>query len=71
MCWTSNHKILIEMAQWHISLSTFSNQIFDLLDFSITDLSFADFLLQGRFYFNSDPSSMRNYAQIESSQIFH
>jgi hypothetical protein len=51
--------------------STFSNQIFDLLDFSIIDLSFADFLLQGRFYFNSDPFSVRNYSQVESSKIFY
>jgi hypothetical protein len=51
--------------------STFSNQIFDLLDFSITDLTLADFLLQGRFYFNSDPFSVRNYSQVESSKIFY
>jgi hypothetical protein len=51
--------------------STFSNQIFDLLDFSITDLSFVDLLFQGRFYFNSDSFSVCNYSQVESSKIFN
>jgi hypothetical protein len=51
--------------------STFSNQIFDLLDFSITDLSLLYFPLQGRFYFNSESFSMRNYSQVEFSKILH
>jgi hypothetical protein len=42
--------------------STFSHQIFDFLDFSITDLTLAYFLLQGRFYFNSDSFSVCNYS---------
>ena len=51
--------------------STFSHQIFDFLDFSIIDLTLAYFLLQGRFYFNSDPLSVCNYSQVESSKIFY
>jgi hypothetical protein len=41
---------------------TFSHQIFDFSNFSITDLTFVDFLLQGRFHFNSDPFSVCNYS---------
>jgi hypothetical protein len=51
--------------------STFSNQIFYLLYFSITNLTLADFLLQGRFHFNSDSFSVSNYSQVESSKIFN
>jgi hypothetical protein len=51
--------------------STFRNQIFDLLDFSTTDLSLVYLLLQVRFYFNSDSFSVCNYSQVESSKIFH
>jgi hypothetical protein len=42
--------------------SPFSHQILDFLDFSITDLTLAYFLLQGRFHFDSDPFSMCNYS---------
>jgi hypothetical protein len=42
--------------------STFSNQIFDLLYFSITNLTLTYFLLQGRFHINSDSFSMCNYS---------
>jgi hypothetical protein len=41
--------------------STFSNQILNLLYFSITYLSFADFLLQSRFHINSNSFSVSNY----------
>jgi hypothetical protein len=51
--------------------STFSNQIFDLLDFSITDLTLVYFLLQGRFYFNSYSFSVCNYSQVESFKVFN
>jgi hypothetical protein len=51
--------------------STFSNQIFDLLNFSITNLTLADFLLQGTFHFNSDSLSMCNYSQVESPEILN
>ena len=51
--------------------STFSHQIFDFLDFSITDLTLVYFLLQGRFHFDSDPFSMCNYSQVESFKIFY
>jgi hypothetical protein len=51
--------------------STFSNQILDLLDFSITDLTLAYFLLQGRFNFNSYTFSVCNYSQVESSKVFN
>jgi hypothetical protein len=51
--------------------SIFSNQIFDLLDFSITNLSLAYFLFQGRFCFNSDPFSVCKYSQVESLKILY
>jgi hypothetical protein len=34
--------------------STFRNKILDLLNFGITNLTFTDFLLQGRFHINSN-----------------
>jgi hypothetical protein len=51
--------------------STFSNQILDLLYFSITNLSFADFLLQGRFHINSNSFSASNYPQVKSPEILN
>jgi hypothetical protein len=51
--------------------STFGNQIFDLLDFSITNLTLANLLLQGRFHINSDSFSVCNNSQVESSEIFN
>jgi hypothetical protein len=51
--------------------STFSNLVFDLLDFSITNLTLTYFLLQGRFHFNSYPFNVCNYSQIESSKILY
>jgi hypothetical protein len=50
---------------------TLSNQILDLLDFSITNLTLADFLLQGRLQFNSDSFSVCNYPQVESPEILN
>jgi hypothetical protein len=50
---------------------TFSNQILDLLDFSITNLTLVDFLLQGRFHFNGDSFRVCNYSQVESSKILN
>src|SRR5688572_18093383 len=44
--------------------STFSNQILDLLYFSITNLSVADFLLQGRFHINNNSFSVSNYPRL-------
>jgi hypothetical protein len=51
--------------------STFSNQIFDLLDFSITNLTLADLLLQGRFHFNGDTFRVCNYSHVESYKILN
>ena len=51
--------------------STFSNKILDLLYPSIDSLSFADFLLQGRFHINSDSFSMSNYPQVKSPEILN
>jgi hypothetical protein len=51
--------------------STFSNQILGLLNFSITNLTLADFLFQGRFHFNSDSFSVRNYSQFKSPEILN
>jgi hypothetical protein len=50
--------------------STFRNQILNLLNFSITHLTFTNFLLQGRFQFNGDSFSVCNNSQIESLKIF-
>jgi hypothetical protein len=50
--------------------STFSYQIFDLLNFRITDLTLAYFLLQVRLYLYGNPFSMSNYPQIELLKIF-
>jgi hypothetical protein len=51
--------------------STFSNKILDLLYFSITNLTFANFLFQGRFHINSDSFRMCNYSQVESPKILN
>jgi hypothetical protein len=50
---------------------TFSNQILDLLYFSITNLSFANFLLQGRFHINHNSFSVSNYPQVKSPEILN
>jgi hypothetical protein len=49
--------------------STFSNEILDLLNFGITNLSFVDFLLQGRFHINSNPFNVSNYPHVKSPKI--
>jgi hypothetical protein len=41
--------------------STFRNKILDLLYLSITNLTFTDFLFQGRFHINSNSFSVSNY----------
>jgi hypothetical protein len=51
--------------------STFSNKILDLLYFNITKLTFANFLLQGRFHINSNSFSVRNYPQVKSPEILN
>jgi hypothetical protein len=51
--------------------SIFSNKILDLSYFSITYLTLADFLLQGRFHFNGDSFHVCNYSQVESSKILN
>jgi hypothetical protein len=51
--------------------STFSNQILNLLYFSITNLSFADFSLQGRFHINNISFSVSNYPQVKSPEILN
>jgi hypothetical protein len=48
--------------------STFSNQILNLLNFSITNLTLTNFLLQGRFQFDGDSFSVRNNSQVESPE---
>jgi hypothetical protein len=50
--------------------STFRYQIFDLLNFGITDLTFSYLLLYGRFHFYGNSFSMSNYSQIEPLKIF-
>jgi hypothetical protein len=50
--------------------STFSYQIFRLLDFGITDLTLSYFLFLGRFYFYDNSFSMGNYPQIELLKVF-
>jgi hypothetical protein len=51
--------------------STFSNQIFDFLYFSIINLTITDFLLQIRFHINSDSFSVCNNSQVESPKILN
>jgi hypothetical protein len=51
--------------------SSFSNQILNLLYFSTTNLSFVDFLLQGRFHINSNSFSVSNYPQVKSPEILN
>jgi hypothetical protein len=51
--------------------SSFSNQILNRLSFSITNLSFADLLLQSRFHINNNSFSMSNYPQVKSPEIFN
>jgi hypothetical protein len=51
--------------------STFSNQIPNLLYFSITNLSFADFLLQCMFHIDSNSFSVSNYPQVKSPEILN
>jgi hypothetical protein len=51
--------------------STFSNKILDLLYLSITNLTFTDFLLQGRFHISSDSFSVCNNSQVESPKILN
>jgi hypothetical protein len=60
--------LLIFCESW---TSTFSNQIFNLLYFSITNLPFADFLLQCRFRINSYSFSVNNYPQVKSPEILN
>jgi hypothetical protein len=50
--------------------STFSYQIFDLLNFDITDLTLSYFLFYGRFHFYVNSFSMSNYPQIELLKVF-
>jgi hypothetical protein len=51
--------------------STFSNQILNLLNFSITNLTLTNLLLQGRFQFDGDSFSVRNNSQVESPEILN
>jgi hypothetical protein len=51
--------------------STFSNKILDFLYFSITNLTFMNFLFQGRFHISSDSFSMCNYSQVKSPKILN
>jgi hypothetical protein len=51
--------------------STSSNQILNLLYFSITNLSFVEFLLQSRFHINSNSFSVSNYPQVKSLEILN
>jgi hypothetical protein len=50
--------------------STFCNQILNLLNFSITNLTFTNLLLQGRFQLNGNSFSVSNNSQIESLKVF-
>jgi hypothetical protein len=52
-------------------ISTFSNQILNLLYLGITNLSFVDLLLQSRFHINSNSFSVSNYPQVKSSKILN
>jgi hypothetical protein len=51
--------------------STLSNKILDLLYLSITNLTFTNFLFQGRFHINSESFSMSNYPQVKSPEILN
>jgi hypothetical protein len=51
--------------------STLCYQILNLLYLSITNLSFADFLLQSRFRINSYSFSVNNYPQVKSPEILN
>jgi hypothetical protein len=51
--------------------STFRNHILNLLNFSITNLTLTNFLLQGRFHINSNSSSVSNYPQVKSPEILN
>ena len=53
-----------------IQASTFRYRILDLLNFGITDLALAYFLLYGRFHFDGNSFNMSNYSQIEPLKIF-
>jgi hypothetical protein len=51
--------------------STFSIQILNLLNISITNLTLTNLLLQGRFQFDGDSFSVRNNSQVESPEILN
>jgi hypothetical protein len=51
--------------------STFRNKILNLLYLSITNLSFADLLLQSRFHINSNSFRVSNYPQVKSLKILN
>jgi hypothetical protein len=51
--------------------STFYHQIFDLLNFSICDLTLSYLLLQGTFHFYSSSFTMSNYPQVEPFKVFY
>jgi hypothetical protein len=51
--------------------STLCYQILDLLNLSITNLTFTDFLFPGRFHINSNSSSVSNYPQVKSPKILN
>jgi hypothetical protein len=49
--------------------SALYHQIFDFLNFSITNLTFLYILLQGWFYFYSNSLCMSNYSQVEPFKV--
>jgi hypothetical protein len=49
--------------------SVLCHQIFDFLNFNITNLTFSYFLLQGRFHFYSNSLCMSNYSQVEPFKV--
>jgi hypothetical protein len=50
--------------------STFRNKILNLLNFSITNLTFTNLLLQGRFQLDGNSFSVCNNSQVESLKVF-
>jgi hypothetical protein len=48
---------------------TFRNQILNLLNFSITHLTFTNFSLQGRFQFDGNSFGVCNNSHVESLKV--
>jgi hypothetical protein len=52
-----------------VRTSTVCHQVFDLFNFSISNLTLSYLLLQGRFYFYSNSLCVSNYSQVEPFKV--